>query len=190
MRNQRNLSMLGVAIGLMLLLAACSAKKTIVESNLGIKGAPDWVNKGIQFLDDRGGRLFHGVGQAPVMGDESLQKSTAETRARASVARIFSSYMDIVSRDYSSAARSDDNSFSENSIARQIQDFTKLNLSGAKIIAHWKDKSSGIIYALAELDLNQTKKTLGAAEEMSADLRQHIHSNADNVFDKMVKESR
>jgi hypothetical protein len=62
-----------------LLLAAC-AGKTTVKSNLHIKGAPSWVNKGTNTLNDKKGRLFHGVGIAPDIGDISLQKDTADNR--------------------------------------------------------------------------------------------------------------
>lgn len=183
-------SFLALAIGLTMLLTACSPKKTIVESNLGIKDAPEWVNKGIQFLDDRGGRLFHGVGQAPAMGDASLQESTADTRARAALARIFSSYMNVVSKDYSSAASTETDKINEATVTQQIENLTKLNLSGSKIIARWKDKASGIVYALAEVDLKQAKDTLRAATDMNSGLRDYITTNADNIFDKMAKEAK
>ena len=172
-------------LGTALLLSACSGK-TLVESDLGVRGAPDWVNEGTQILNDSGGRLFHGVGQASAMGDESLQISTSDNRARAEVARILSSYMDVVSTDYASAANSGGESINEQSVIRQIQNFTKLNLSGAKIIAHWKDKKTRTIYALAELDLKQTKKTLAATSDMNVDLRRYIESHGDNVFDRLA----
>ena len=53
------------AAALAVVLTACGGGKTIVESDLGIKGAPDWVNKGTQVLNDKDGRLFHGVGSSP-----------------------------------------------------------------------------------------------------------------------------
>ena len=83
-----------------ILLTGCSSK-TEVDSDLHIKGAPDWVNEGNQMLNDRDGRLFHGIGSAPEMGNLSLQKNTADDRARAELARIFSSYLKVVSNDYS-----------------------------------------------------------------------------------------
>src|SRR5579863_10772800 len=86
-------------------LAACSSR-TVVESNLGIKGAPDWVNKGSQALNDQNGRLIHGIGSAPNMNDQSLQSSTADDRARAEVARVLSSFMKVASQDYSASAGS------------------------------------------------------------------------------------
>ncbi|MEK7206329.1 MAG: hypothetical protein AAB134_00400, partial [Pseudomonadota bacterium] len=87
-----------------LVVAGC-AGQTKLESDLGIKGAPEWVNKGTAYVNDKDGRLFHGVGSASAMGDASLQRSTADDRARAEVARIFSSYLDVVSSDYQAAAK-------------------------------------------------------------------------------------
>ena len=66
---------IGTLIVTVLLLAGCSSK-TQVESDLHIDGAPDWVNEGNQMLNDEDGRLFHGIGSAPPMGDHSLQKNT------------------------------------------------------------------------------------------------------------------
>ena len=45
--------MIAVGLGLLLILVGCSSK-TMVESDLGIKGAPDWVNEGTQILNDKG----------------------------------------------------------------------------------------------------------------------------------------
>ncbi|MCZ6579496.1 MAG: hypothetical protein O6927_09175, partial [Gammaproteobacteria bacterium] len=70
---------------LALVLGACSSK-TVIESDMGLSGAPDWVNEGTQAVKDDDGRLIHGVGMAPAMGDVSLQKATADNRARAEIA--------------------------------------------------------------------------------------------------------
>jgi len=171
-------------ISLAVLLGAC-ASKTQVESDLDIDGAPDWVNKGTQFLNDRDGRLFHGVGEAPAMGTRSLQKSTADNRARTEVARIFSSFMDAVSNDYLSAASSGGSGDSQQAVSQQIKAVTKVNLSGAKIIARWKDKKTNIIYSLAELDLEKVKGTVNTTGNMNADLKRYISTNSANIFDKM-----
>ncbi len=92
---------MGVCL-VLLLLAGCSGK-TMVESDLGIKGAPDWVNEGTQVLNDKDGRYFRGVGQAPPMADDSLQISTADSRARAEVAKMISSYIDVAHQQGESA---------------------------------------------------------------------------------------
>ncbi len=178
------------SVALLLVLAACSGK-TVVESDLGIRGAPDWVNKGTRVLNDKDGRLFHGVGSSPAMGDDSLQRSTADDRARAEVARIFSSYMDVVSDDYSASTGTGADASVEQSVTRQIKAVTKLNLSGSKIIGRWKDDRTNMVYSISELDLKQIKSTVQGAKDMNSDLRRYIDRNAENIFDKVsAKESK
>lgn len=168
-------------------LAGCSGKTT-VESDLHIKGAPDWVNEGTHMLNDRGGRLFHGVGSAAAMGDESLQKSTADERARAELARILSSYLTVASRDYSAAASSAGEQVNEQSVSRQIDNLTEINLTGARIIGRWRDRRSGTIYAIAELDMKQMKQTLEQAQQMSPALRDFLTRESDTLFDRIAGE--
>jgi len=173
----------------LLLLAACSSK-TVVESDLGISGAPDWVNEGTQYLNDNGGRLFHGVGQAPIMGDASLQLSTADNRARAEVARILSSYLDVMSNDYTAASGSGETAVNQQSVSRQIRNLSKVNLSGVKIIGHWKHAKTNAVYAIAELDLEKVKQTTGVVENMNGDLQRYISNHSDNIFDNVSKERK
>jgi len=182
----KNLLLLGTSL---LLLAAC-ASKTTVESDLGIRGAPDWVNEGTQYLNDRDGRLFHGVGQAPLMGDESLQISTADNRARAEVARILSSYLDVVSNDYTTATGSSDQAVSQQAVSRQIRNLTKVNLAGAKIIGHWKDEQTGAIYSIAELDLSGVKDITAQVRDMNADLKRYLLDHGNNIFDTLAQEEK
>lgn len=170
-----------------ILMIACSSKTT-VESDLGMSHAPDWVNEGTQYLNDKNGRLFHGVGQAPAMGDNSLQISTADNRARAEVARILSSFMDIISNDYTEASGSGKYAMSQQAVSRQINNLTKVNLTGVKIIGHWKNKKDGSVFSIAELDMKYMKKTLASVNEMNKDLSQYINQHANNIFDKVVKE--
>src|SRR5262245_66266264 len=89
-------SKLLAAATLSLALAACGGGKTVVESDLGIKGAPDWGKKGTQVVNDKDGRLFHGVGSSPVVGDEALQRWTGDDRARDAVGRMVDAYLGVV----------------------------------------------------------------------------------------------
>lgn len=168
------------------MLSACSSR-TVVESNLGIKGAPDWVNKGSQALNDQDGRLIHGIGSAPNMNDQSLQTSTADDRARAEVARVLSSFMKVATQDYSASAGSGQNMQNDQSVSRQIQNITDQNVSGARIIAHWNDPNTGTIWSLAELDMKQVKDMVANAKDMNAGFRDYFNAHADNLFDSMAK---
>ena len=168
-----------------ILLTGCSSK-TEVESDLHIKGAPDWVNEGNQMLNDRDGRLFHGIGSAPEMGNLSLQKNTADDRARAELARIFSSYLKVVSNDYSASAGAGDEQLGEQAVTRQIENLTQINLTGVKIIGRWRDENTGEIWSLAELDIKHMKKTLDKAMQMSPALREFLAKEGDSIFDRMT----
>lgn len=172
------------AVLLILLLVAGCAGKTRVESDLRIKGAPDWVNEGTQILNDHGGRLFHGVGLAPPMGDESLQLSTADNRARAEVARVLSTFLDVVNNDYASAAGGAGDMAARQSISRQIESLTKTNLSGAKIIGRWRDKRTGTVYSIAELDLDQVKRIVDANQTMNQGFGAFLETQGNNIFDR------
>ena len=178
------------AAALTLALAACGGGKTVVESDLGIKGAPDWVNKGTQAVSDKDGRLFHGVGSAPSLGDDALQRSTADDRARAEVARMLSTYIDAVSNDYSASAGTGTNASADQSVSRQIKAVTKQNLAGSKIIGRWKDSRTSMVYSIAELDLKSVKTTLEGANGMNDDVKRYIGRNADNIFDKVSGEKK
>jgi len=174
------------ALGLLMaasLLTGC-ASRTVVKSDLRIKGAPDWVNRGSQALSDRDGRLFHGVGSAPAVGDLSLQTSVADDRARAELARILSSYLQIVSREYLVAGGG---GTSEQALSRQIENVTRVNLRGARIIGRWRDRRTDAVYALAELDMQQVKSTVAMVQEMDEGLKIHVGRHADNIFDRMVE---
>jgi len=175
--------------GAALALAACSSQ-TRLDSDLGVSGAPDWVNKGTAYVANDSGRLFHGVGSSGPTGDPSLQRSVADDRARAELARIFSNYLDVASADYQAATRAGKEMQTDESVSRQIKSVSQLNLSGARIIARWQDKKTNTLWSIAEIDLKQFKDALGAAREMNADARKYLTDQGDNVFDRISKEKK
>jgi hypothetical protein len=124
------------------------------------------------------------------MGDESLQISTADNRARAEVARILSSYLDVVSNDYTAASGSGESAISQQAVSRQIRNLSKVNLSGVKIIGHWRNDKDGTIFSIAELDLEQVKQTTAIVNDMNADLKRYITDHSENVFDQVSREKK
>ncbi len=165
-------------------LGACSSKTTI-ESDMGLDNAPDWVNEGTQAVSDDDGRLIHGVGMAPPMGDVSLQKATADNRARAEIARVLSTYVDAVISDYTASTGSE----ADLNVEREIRSTTQLVLSGARILGHWKDEDTGDVYAFAELDMDAVDKSLETATALSEAFKGHYKENADANFDRFMEEN-
>lgn len=180
---------------LSLTLSACVSEPAKVESNLYIKGAPDWVNRGSSAVSGNDGRMFYGIGSASPMGDMALQKATADDRARAEIARILSSYMQLVSNDYLASVRSGKNSdknsvLNEEAVSRQINNTSRLNMAGARIIGSWRDPQSSTIWSIAELDMKHVKSTIAGVNEMNTDLKQYIETSAENIFDRIAKEKK
>jgi hypothetical protein len=163
-------------------LFGCSGNETI-ESDLGIKGAPDWVNEGTQAVSDRDGQLIQGVGMAPPMNDPSLQKSTADNRARAEVARVLSTFIDSTINDYTS----NNNGNNSSSVERDIRSATKLALNGAIIKGNWKDKKTGDIYSFSELDMEKVDKAIEAASAMNENFKSFFSTNSNANFDRFVE---
>jgi hypothetical protein len=124
------------------------------------------------------------------MGDESLQISTADNRARAEVARILSSYLDVVSNDYTAASGSGETAISQQAVSRQIRNLSKVNLSGVKIIGHWRNDKDDTIFSIAELDLEQVKQTTDMVNNMNADLKRYITDHSNNIFDQVSQEKK
>ena len=182
-------SSLILSVSFSLVLLACSSQ-TQLTSDLGISGAPDWVNKGTAYVANDSGRLFHGVGSASAVGDPSLQRSVADDRARAELARIFSNYIDLASADYQASAKSGKDAQTDQSVSRQIRSASQLNLSGARIIARWHDKKSNTLWSIAEIDMKQFKETLSAAREMNGDAKRYLVEQGDNLFDRVSKEKK
>ena len=167
---------------LMLALGACSSQ-TYIESDMGLSDAPDWVNEGTQAVKDDDGRLIQGVGMAPAMGDVSLQKATADNRARAEIARVLSTYVDAVIKDYTASTGGD----ADLSVEREIRSTTQLALSGARILGHWKDENTADVYAFAELDMDAVDRSLKTATSLSDAFKGHYKDNANANFDRFME---
>lgn len=163
-------------------LAACSGKQTI-ESDMGMSGAPDWVNEGTQAVDDDGGRYIQGVAFAPPLNDESLQISTADSRARAEVARVVSSFVDSTLSDYSASS----GDAAVTSIEQTVISSTRTALNGARIKARWKDSETGNIYSFAEMDMETLDDSIGAAGELSQSFKAFFSERANANFERFVQ---
>lgn len=167
-------------------LVACAGRD--ITSDMGMPDAPVWVNEGTRALSSPEERLFHGVGSAPPMDDSSLQRATADTRARADLAAVLGTYMDAVVSDYSSTSASAGSAAGDQAVRREIEAVTRINLAGSRIIARWKDPDSGTVYSLAELNMDHIQSTVTAVEDMDAGLRGHIRERGANIFDRISEQ--
>lgn len=176
----------GVLIALFLaLIAGCSGSQKI-ESDLGIAGAPDWVNEGTQAVDNDKGRFIYGVASAPALGDEALQMSTADNRARAEVARVVSTYVDATISDYSASAGNE----TDVSIEQNINSVTQSVLNGSKVKGRWRDEKTGNIWTFVEMDMKSLDNAISTAGKLSQGFKDYYRGNSGNSFDRFVQGSQ
>ena len=74
-------------------------------------------------------------------------------------------------------------------IERTIRSTTKLAISGARILGHWKDKNTGDIYAFAELNLDSMDELIAKAENLSASFKQYYQQSKSANFDRFSQSS-
>ena len=67
-----------------------------------------------------------------------------------------------------------------------MHSLTKVNLSGAKIVARWLDARTKTVYSIAELDVKHVKEMVAVTHDMNEDLRGYLNANAENVFDRVA----
>ncbi|MDG1731769.1 MAG: hypothetical protein P8M49_07310 [Thalassotalea sp.] len=179
-----NLKILLVA-SLSFVVIACSSSGTDIESDLDIDGAPDWVNEGTVAVSDNDGKYIQGVGMSTPVHDESLQKSAADSRARAQLAQIVSTFMDVAIDDYTAS----NGDIGTTNIEREIKTLSKTSLNGSKIMARWKDPETGTIYSFAELDLDKVEAMIKQSTSMNNELKLYLNETLDTKFDRFIKQN-
>lgn len=167
-----------------LFLFACASEATLDQAR-DDSGVPMWVNEGSSILTSKEGRRFHGVGSAPALGDFSLQTSTADNRARQEIARILASYLEIVSRDFIATGDAAEVGFTEQTVARQMENVSSIDLTGIEVVGHWQDEDSKVIYSIATVDMQQVREVLNKAVGLNSGLRDFISNEGNRIFDRI-----
>ncbi len=162
---------------------ACSSSDTTDGD-----GLPKWVNRGSGAFTEGGKKIFYGVGMVSNVRNRALARSISESRARADIQKIFSTYSATMVRDYmASTSAATDASSEEQHVEQALKSYSAGTLSGAMIVDHFWDED-GTCYALAKLDLEEFGKSLDDIKELDAKSRDFIRRNADKAFDRLEAE--
>ena len=166
-----------VAVVMVLGLAACG-------------GPPTWVKKGSAAMNKKDDKAFYGVGSVVGVKNEPLAWDAAENRARAEIAKSFSTYTAYLMRDYAASTTAGDftRNTEEQNIERAIKTFSAVTLSGVRPVDRYKDGDSSTYYVLAKLDLKDMKDSMLQAKELNAEVRDFVRKNAERLFDKLETE--
>ena len=151
------------------------------------KTVPAWVKQGTVSLKSAKGRRFQGVGSARLMGSVAVQSNLADTHARAEVRKLLGAYLHAVNRDPMDSKNLPQAAQTSVDSGKHIASIIKEYFSDIPVIEHWRDMDSGIVYALAELNLEQVKGTLEQAKTADQALKVRVNGQGDTVFDAFVQ---
>jgi len=172
-------------VGIAWTLLACASHSSLSDAT-DANGVPAWVSEGSVIRTSKDGRRFHGVGSAPMLGDFSLQTSTADNHARSEINRILASYVEIVSRDFIASGDAEESGFNDQHVAQQMDQLANIDLAGIQVIGHWTDKQNKVVYSIAEVNMQQVRDAIKSAESLHPGLRQFIKEEGDNIFDRIA----
>jgi hypothetical protein len=178
-------------IGLMAVAAliGCSEKKPDMSNQFLHASGPDWVNKGSGAFGGDRGKIFYGVGIASGIHNAPMRRSTADSRARAEIAKTLETYVAVLNKDYMASTTAGDMKVSseEQHVQQALKTYSQMELSGAIIVDHWLD-SDGTEYSLAQLDMATFKDNLEKMKELNTQVREAVRANADKAFDDLSAE--
>lgn len=157
---------------------------------------PAWILKGSAAFNDKGIRVFYGVGSVSGVTNKALARSAAENRARAEAGKILETYITSLMRDYmaSTTGAAEVTAMSatteEQYVEQAVKTFSAATLSGVEVIDTWIDPSDGTVYALVKMDINSFRNSIDKAKELNAEVRDFVRQNAEKAFDRIETEEK
>jgi hypothetical protein len=180
MKGMKRSLALVLALALVWALYACQPEKkeeqTTVTKQSSVSGSakePSWVTRGAGAFKDETGLAFYGVGVVQGIQNRGLEMQTADSRARADLARALDTYVANFMKDFmSSAVASDMKSSDEQQFVSSItKSITETTLVGSQIVNHYRGPD-GTLYALGRLSFDDVGKGMkDQVKKRSAELK-------------------
>jgi ribosomal protein S20 len=144
------------------------------------------VDRGAAAMKDK---AMYGVGVASKISSVSLRRSTADAQARAELAKIFSSKVQNLIKNYEASTNDGDKEAAEAHRQEATKVFTEMELAGVEVVDRFFDMEQDTQYALARLDPTAFSAQLDQMEKLSARAKEIIRANAGRAFDELNEES-
>jgi len=162
------------------LLIGCASTKSSSDR-------PGWADKGSGYFTGEYGKAFYGVGIASNITNISLRRSASDAQARTDLARIFSTRIEDLVKNYakSVSAGPEGQVIEEQLVQQSTRAFTELDLSGAMIVDRYFDTAENAQYSLARLDLEMFKSQVAKLQNLSQEIKKAIEDNAEQAFNEL-----
>ncbi len=149
---------------------------------------PKWIDQGGTGMDDAK-KAVYAVGVASNISDIGLRRSTADASARTEVAKIFSSRVQNLLKDYKASTNDGEKESAEAHRQEATKVFTEMELAGVTIVDRFFDLDQNAQYALARLDANAFEAQIEQMATLSKRAKEIIRLNARRAFDEVDEES-
>lgn len=174
------LAFLGLGSG----LVGCGSDQ--IKHQGGTANAPQWVNRGAAAFEDK---AFYGVGVASNITSISLRRSTADAQARAELAKVFTSRVQNLLKNYEASTGNGEREAAEAHRQEATKVFTEMELTGVEIIDRYYDMEQATQYALARLEPEAFEGQLDRLERLGGRAKEIIRENARKAFQEIDAES-
>lgn len=148
--------------------------------------SPKWVNMGAAAFKDK---AFYGVGVSTNISSISLRRSTADAQARAELAKVFTSRVQNLIKNYDASTTDGDREAAEAHRQEATKVFTEMELTGVEIVDRYYNTEQKSQYALAKLDPEAFDGQLDRLERLGARAKTIIRANAQKAFKEIDEES-
>jgi len=173
---------LALALAAPTALTACGGAQTEGEHD----DRPAWVDRGGAAMKDK---AVYGVGVASKISSVGLRRSTADAQARAELAKIFTSRVQNLVKNYEASTNDGDKEAAEAHRQEATKVFTEMELAGVEVVDRFFDTEQDTQYALARLDPAAFAAQLDQMDKLSARAKEIIRFNAKKAFDEVDAES-
>ncbi|MCA9525050.1 MAG: LPP20 family lipoprotein [Myxococcales bacterium] len=180
----KQMMLLGFLVGGGLATVGCGGDQ--IKHQGGTDNAPQWVNQGAAAFKDK---AFYGVGVASGISSISLRRSTADAQARAELARVFTSKVQNLLKNYEASTGDGDKEAAEAHRQEATKVFTEMELTGVEIIDRYYDLEQASQYALARLEPEAFEGQLDRLDRLSTRAKEVIRENARKAFQELDAES-
>lgn len=141
-------------------------------------GGPRWVRKGSTAFAPSD-KVFYGVGRADeAIRSPGLRLEAADNRARADLQRYFDTYTGYLMKEYEGEEGQQ--------VDRVIKTFSAGRLGGVRIVD--RHERGDEIYSLAKLDLEEFRRVVRAAPELTEKARKTLIDRAEKLFEQLKDE--
>lgn len=171
------------------LLSACS-QAPLAQQETSTKETATRFKQGSGFFNDSHHRVFRGVASVPDTENLTQPGKQADEQAHAEVQRLLRRYLTMASKQYLASASRAGETVNALSISHDIEQLTRNNAPGIRIMVRWTDQDSAMIGSVAELDLQRLLTNINQAQDITPGFRAYLNQQNQILFDQLSGETK